>query len=269
VTSSAGAAVSVSVITPTLNASRYLEACLTNVQSQQIVGLEHVVVDGGSTDATAAIAQHRSGVTWVAYPGSKQSAAINAGVRRSSCDIVAWLNADDLYTPAALAFVVDRFSRDPRLDVLYGDCEVIGPDHERLWWERPGAYDFRRLLRRGNYIAQPAVFLRRRVFDLVGYLDESLEYAMDYDLWLRVRGLRVVYEPRSLARFRWYPESKSGRSQIEGWREFLRILGKHGGGWTPELVWAYTRCLVTLGRLRLGRSIRGSTSLRPLTRGAP
>jgi glycosyltransferase involved in cell wall biosynthesis len=257
---------SISVITPTLNAANYLELCLANVQAQNLAGLQHLVVDGGSTDHTVEIAHNRQGIDWLSCPGSTQSQAINAGLRCSTGDVIAWLNADDLYSPGALEFVVERFRGDSSLDVLYGDCEVIGPKDEHLWWEHPGTYDFRRLLRRGNYIAQPAVFMRRGIFMQIGYLDESLEYAMDYDLWLRLRDLNVVYVPRLLASFRWHAESKSASSQLLAWREFLRILGKHGGGWTPELVWAYARCLVTLGRIRLASSIRGSMPLRPLTR---
>jgi hypothetical protein len=123
------------------------------------------------------------------------------------------------------------------------------------------------LLRRGNYLAQPAVFFRRGIFADLGYLDESLDYGMDYDLWLRLRGTRVVYVPRTLASFRWHPDSKSSSGQLRSWNEFLLIVRRHGGGWTPEIAWAYARCLVTVARTRLGRSVTGSTPVRPLTRG--
>jgi glycosyltransferase involved in cell wall biosynthesis len=261
-------AVGVSIVTPTLNAERYLEACLGSVSEQRGVDVEHVVVDGGSTDRTLEIARRFSDLSVMQAVGAGQARAINLGLKSARGEVVAWLNADDLYYEAGtLELVAEHFAADPTLDVLYGDCQVIGPDGESLWWERPGGYDFRRLLRRGNYIAQPAAFVRRTVFERVSYLDESLEYAMDYDLWLRVRGMHVQYAPHTLARFRWHPESKSGSSQIQGWREFLRIVRKHGGGWTPEIAWAYARCLVTLARLQVGRSITGSAPLRPLTRG--
>jgi hypothetical protein len=171
-----------------------------------------------------------------------------------------------VYAPGALAFVAEQFHLDPSLDMLYGDCEVIGPDGRTLWWEPPGDYDFRRMLRRGNYLAQPAVFLRRRVLEDVGYLDEGLEYAMDYDLWLRLRGRRVRYVARPLARFRWHPDSKSASGQLRGWNEFLLIVRRYGGGWTPEIAWAYIRCLVTVARIRVAQAVTGSMSLQPLTR---
>jgi glycosyltransferase involved in cell wall biosynthesis len=264
---SSPAGLAISIVTPTLNAETYLEQCLASVREQQVARLEHLVIDGGSTDRTAEIVLRQSRAAWIPRPGSTQSQAINEGLRRSSGDVVAWLNADDLYLPDVLPFVVERFERDPDLDVLYGDCQVIGPDREPLWWERPGRYDFRRILRRGNYIAQPAVFLRRMVFEAVGYLDESLEYGMDCDLWLRLRGRNVVYTQRPLACFRWHAQSKSARGQLQAWRELLRIVGRYGGGWTPELRWAYTRCLITIARVRLVHMITGSTSIRPLTRG--
>jgi glycosyltransferase involved in cell wall biosynthesis len=255
------------VITPTLNAERYLAECLESVQAQRVSGVEHVVVDGGSTDNTERIARHHPDVTFVSHPGWSQSQAINSGLRGASGNVVAWLNADDTYTEGAVAFVLERFDAEPSLDALLGDCEVVGPRGERLWRERPGAYDFDRLLRRGNYIAQPAVFLRHETLTAVGYLDESLHFGMDYDLWLRLRGRHVRYLQRSLARFRWHPESKSARGQMQNWREFLRIVRRYGGGWTPPIAWGYARCLVTIARISLTSVLSGSRPLRPLTRG--
>ncbi len=238
----------ISVITPTLDASRHLEDCLASVRAETAIQVEHLVIDGGSTDGTAVIARAAPGVVWLECPGLNQSAAINAGLRQARGDVVAWLNADDLYVPGALPLVTERFRLTPGLEVLYGDCDVVGVHGELLWRETPGPYDFRRLLRRGNYIAQPAVFLRKRALERVGYLDERLDYAMDYDLWLRLPGVRVQYVNRALAAFRWHPASKSATGQIAAWRENLRIVRRYGGGWTPELAWSFFRCLLTLAR---------------------
>ena len=241
----------ISIVTPTLNAARYLSDCLESVRIQGIPGLEHLVVDGGSWDDTARIAQAAQGAVWLERPGLNQSQAINVGLRATAADVVAWLNADDTYAPGAVAFALDQFARDETLDSLYGDCEVVDDENRHLWRIQPGAYSFRRLLRRGNYLAQPAVFLRRRVFERVGYLDESLRYGMDYDLWLRLRGLRNAYVPRPLATFRWHPASKSASGQLAGWNEIQTIVRRYGGGWTPELGWAYFRCLVSIAKSRL------------------
>ena len=187
------------IVTPTLNAERHLRECLASVTAQDPPGgIEHLVVDGGSSDRTEAVVRASLG-TWLPRPGLKQSAAINAGLRVARGDVVAWLNADDVYTPGALAAVAEHFERDATLDVLCGDCQVIDATGAPLWYVRPGQYDFERLLQRGNFIPQPAVFLRRRVFESVGYLDEGLEFGMDYELWLRLRNASWLYVPRALA----------------------------------------------------------------------
>jgi glycosyltransferase involved in cell wall biosynthesis len=239
---------SISIVTPTLNAERYLTECLASLGAQAYP-IEHLVVDGGSTDGTHGLV-HAAGATWLSRPGLKQSAAINLGLRAARGEIVAWLNADDLYAPGSLRLVAEQFAAEPGLDVLYGDCQVIGADGRLLWRERPGPYDFRRLRTRGNFLAQPAVFLRKRAFEQVGYLDESLEFGMDYDLWLRLRPLRVAYVPRVLAAFRWHPASKTATNALGNWHELLLIVRRYGGGWTLPLIWAYARMRVSAARLR-------------------
>ncbi|MDQ3808872.1 MAG: glycosyltransferase [Chloroflexota bacterium] len=238
----------ISVVTPTLNAARFLPSCLASLRAQRYPMLEHIVVDGGSTDGTRELARD---VVWLSAPGSNQAQAINTGLRLARGEVVAWLNADDAYTVGALALVAACFAADPDLEVLYGDCDVVDERGRLLWQERPGPYDFERLLRRGNYLAQPAVFLRRRLLDRVGYLDESFEYGMDYELWLRLDGCRVQYVPRVLAMFCWRPGSKTARGQLGNWRELLRAARRHGGGWTLPLAWSFSRMLVTLARVRL------------------
>src|SRR5262249_40846214 len=181
--------------------------------------VEHLVVDGGSSDTTIALAQATPGVSTVVLRGSNQAQAINNGFRRSNGEGLAWLNADDRYSPRALELIARQFAADKTVDVVFGDCLVVDYRGRPLWSEQPGAYDFQRLLRHGNYLPQPAVFLRRRVLERVGYLDESFEYGMDYEFWLRLRDYRVQYVPQMLATFCWHPTSKTPPSQLGTWPE--------------------------------------------------
>ena len=244
------------VVTPTLNAERYLADCLASVRQQDYPHVAQLVMDGGSSDGTLHIAE-QYGVACLVRPGQNQSAAVNEGFRVVRGEILAWLNADDTYTPGALRCVGETFARDPALDAVYGDCEVIGADDRPLWLQRPGPYDFRRLLRTGNYLAQPAVFVHRRVIERTGPLDESLEHGFDYDLWLRLRGARVEYVPRTLAVFRWHEGGKTALNRFRVWREFIRVVRRHGGGITPEIAWAFARFLFTLSRKRAARAVLG------------
>ena len=208
------------------------------------------MVDGGSTDGTERLVR-ASDAVWLPRPGLKQAAAINAGMRLARGEVVAWLNADDLYTAGTVAYVAQRFSAEPDLDVVFGDCQVIDAAGKPLWRLQPGPYDFKNLLRRGNSVAQPAVFLRKRVFEQVGYLDETLDFGMDYELWLRLRCLNVAYAPRVLAMFRWHSASKTATNLYGNWDELLRIVRRHGGDWTPWLAWLYARARLTLARQRV------------------
>jgi glycosyltransferase involved in cell wall biosynthesis len=244
------ATLSISIITPTLNAERYLAECLLSVRTQGWPDLEQLVVDGGSIDGTQQLVG-ASDAVWVSRPGLRQAAAINAGLRLARGEVVAWLNADDLYTPGSVAYVARRFTSEPDLDVVFGDCQVISASGKSLWRLKPGPYDFESLLRRGNSVAQPAVFLRKRVFEQVGYLDETLDFGMDYELWLRLRQLHVAYVPRVLAAFRWHSASKTATNLYGNWDELLRIVRRHGGDWTPWLAWLYARARLTLARQRV------------------
>jgi glycosyltransferase involved in cell wall biosynthesis len=245
---------SISIITPTLNAERYLAECLLSVRRQRWPDLEHLVIDGGSTDGTEQLVR-ASDAIWLSRPGLKQAAAINAGIAMARGEVVAWLNADDLYADDSVAYVAQRFASEPALDALFGDCLVINASGKLLWRLKPGPYDFNKLLRRGNSMAQPAVFLRKRVFEEVGYLDETLDFGMDYELWLRLRKLNVAYVPRVLAWFRWHSASKTATNLYGNWDELLRIVRLHGGDWTPWLVWFYARARLTLARQRVAGRI--------------
>lgn len=162
--------------------------------------------------------------------------------------MVAWLNADDLYRPGALRFVADTFGAQADLDVLVGDCDMIDEQDRVLRRLSPRPYDFKRLLRYGNDIAQPAVFIRHPALKAVGYIDESLNFGMDYDLWLRLRHHHITRTSRVLAAFRWHPSSKTASNQAGNWHELLRIVRRYGGGWTMPLVVAYVRARASAWR---------------------
>ena len=181
--------------------------------------LQVLVVDGGSTDATLAILRSSSDprLRWISEPDRGQAAALNKGIAMTKSDIVGWLNADDLYRPNSLAWVVHTFVNDPQEHWLVGRCNIIdenGQESRQNITEYKNrllnAYTFRSLLRM-NMISQPAVFWRRPFGESVGRFDESLHYSMDYDYWLRmaIRSTPLIVN-RSLASFRVHSEANRG-----------------------------------------------------------
>jgi hypothetical protein len=209
----------VSVVTPCLDPGERLRRCLASVAAQTYAPVEHVVVDGGSTDGTVELLRE-SGVSFVSEPDEGQAAALNKGFRLARGDIVGWLNADDTLAPDAVAAVVAALTGSPAAGWAYGDCEIVEPD-ERRSVRRPRVVTGPESFLDSNPVAQPGTFVTREALRRVGEVDESLHLAMDFDLWLRLAdaGFRGVYVPQTLAAFEISDTSKTGSV---GWPAFVQ-----------------------------------------------
>ena len=227
-----------SVITPSYNQAAFVERTVRSVLSQRgDFELEYLVVDGGSRDGALDILRRYEGqLELVAEPDRGQCDAINKGFRMATGEVVAWLNSDDVYAPGALDAVVRTF-RETGARWCFGECKIVDEADRpirgaisayKAWVSR--RYSLRRLLAR-NFIPQPAVFFRRELLEAAGPLDESLRYAMDYDLWLRFARLaQPVFIPRPLAAFRWHARSVTGAGYARGARECLAIARRRARG---------------------------------------
>ena len=215
----------VSVVTPSLDQGRFIEETILSIKNQTYPRVEHIIIDGGSTDATLDIIRKYEGtynMRWLSEPDEGQSDAINKGWRMAKGEILAYLNADDTYMPGAVETAVEFFAGHPDVSMVYGDCNTMNEAGELIGQYPAAAFDLKEILTLRNMIPQPAVFLRRGVLDKVGYLDTDLYMIMDLDFWIRV-GLRlkIQYLPRTLANFRRSPTSKS---MAEGYKFSQEIL---------------------------------------------
>jgi Glycosyl transferase family 2 len=201
----------VSIVTPCLNPGARLARCLASVAAQAYPRVEHLVVDGGSTDGTLDLLGAAAGVRWVSEPDGGQVEAINKGLALASGSILTWLNADDTLEPAAVARAVEAFARRPALGLVFGSCRIVEDGRELLTWRPPRRLTFRTLAA-GSSIPQPGSFFRRSALDRVGPLDASFELAMDVDLWLRLlaAGIENRRLPGVVSTFELHPGSKTG-----------------------------------------------------------
>jgi len=212
---------SISVVTPTLNQAGFIRDTVDSVLGQDYSNLEYLVIDGGSSDGTKEILDSCGDrLRWLVSVGKGQSSAINKGWRETSGEIIAWINSDDTYSPGALIKVGEYMKRNPDIDMVYGDCDYINADGEYLRPYPTQVFNYLKLLRNTeNFIPQPAAFIRRSVLESTGFLNEDLEYVMDFEFWLRI-GLhhKIVYLPQKLASLRLHPKAKSiaGLSGIAG-----------------------------------------------------
>jgi glycosyltransferase involved in cell wall biosynthesis len=185
-TCQSGGAPLVSVVVPTKNASEYIVGVLDSIISQDYPSIECFVVDGGSTDATLDIlASYGDSITWTSQTDRGAFDAINRGWQLSRGQILAWLNADDLWTPGAAAAAVGYFQDDPAADVIYGDCLIIDADGRQLERRRPPDWDLKYAVENCHHmIDQPAAFIRRSMAQRVGWLYPA--WFHDWELWRRV-----------------------------------------------------------------------------------
>ncbi len=213
----------VTIVTPSFNQAAYIEETIRSVLLQGYPNLEYIVIDGGSTDGSVEIIRRYAPWLsyWVSESDNGQSDALNKGFARATGEIIGWLNSDDHYRPDALQRVGQELDRTAGRFVVYGDCEMTDAVGHNLTLIKPPAVSLDSLIRYwvyGSIPPQPAIFFRKELLDEVGLLDMSLDYAMDYDLWLRMaRRCTFHYLPLTLASYRVHPQSKTGR----GWSPFV------------------------------------------------
>lgn len=248
----------ISIITPSFNQGEFLIETIESVINQTgDFCIDYIIVDGGSTDNSVDSIKHYEyllkrgewpitcrGITfrWSSERDRGQTDALAKGFRMAEGEICAWLNSDDIYLQGTLQNVAAFFRDYPETGLLYGDahyCDASGAiigryrteefDHDTLAWF--------------NFICQPATFFRRSVFEAVGGLDDTLHFAMDYDLWVRI-GTRFPcrYLPLFLATYRLHEASKTIRDATlyKNSEEALRLAMKYYK-WAP-LTRVYNSC---------------------------
>lgn len=199
-----------SILTVTLNAAKYLEETLASVATQTFTDIEHIVFDGGSNDNTLEIAASFPHVKIIQGSDRGLSDAMNQAAAAASGDYLLHLHADDrLAHSAALSFVDTALRQHPTFQWLYGQVEVIDKKSSLVKVLPFCPYSRKRLLKY-NIISHPATFISKDLFSKVGGFDLSLNYAMDYDLWLRLSALCPPFAlPAVLSSFREHKGSLS------------------------------------------------------------
>jgi len=222
----------ISVITPSYNQQKFIEECILSVINQPYSNIEYLIIDGGSNDGSVGIIKkYAQSITyWVSEKDQGQTHAINKGIMKATGDIISYLCSDDLYESDIFNFVVRIFKDNPQIDMIYGNCNFIDYRGNILRHKKSIKYNYDKLMIK-NIIWQPTVFLRRRVIEKIGLFDENLNFAMDYEYWLRVaREFTIVNVDKDIARYRWHENSKTISSEKRHLKEAYSLLKKNGGG---------------------------------------
>jgi glycosyltransferase involved in cell wall biosynthesis len=220
----------VSIVTPCLNSARFLEETILSVLGQDYPRIEYIVMDGGSQDGTLEILRrYEASLRWNSAPDRGQADAVNRGFLQSSGEIFAFLNADDLLLPGAVSAAVRGLAENLGAAGVYGEAWHVDESGGTLGRYETEDFDVARF-QTTCFICQPAAFLRREAFQGVGMLDPALEYALDYDLWIRVaRTGKLVRTGEFLAASRMHRATKTLRNRREVYREAALVVKRHFG----------------------------------------
>jgi len=251
---------SVTIVTPSFNQARFLEATIQSVLTQNYPNLEYIIVDGGSSDGSVEVIERYADrlAWWVSEPDAGQTEAINKGFAHATGEILAWLNSDDTYEPGAVAQAAAFLAANLQVGLVYGDANFIDAEGRVIGRFAARQTDLKRLRRGGVYIPQQAAFWRADLWRQVGPLDPSFYFAMDYDLWVRLaRVSELRYLPGHLwANFRLHGDAKTIAADERCWPEMLRVHRRDGGGWFSLIYGRYfaRRLLAPLVMWRRRRS---------------
>lgn len=212
-TSASSGPARISVVVPSYNQVAYLETALQSVIGQEYPSTELIVMDGGSTDGSRdVIEKYDSSITkWRSHPDAGQAAAIAEGFAAATGDILCYLNSDDMFLPHAFRDVAQVLGpRRLRPSWAVGGYIRIDDSGRMLRFDRPMRVSQRSMLLWGSGFAQPAAFWTRSLYEESGGIDRTLEFCLDYDMFLRFAAIARPRVLRSyLAAFRDHSLSKS------------------------------------------------------------
>ena len=221
----------VSIVTPSYNQGQFIEDTILSVQNQDYPCIEHIVIDGGSTDNTLDILRkYDSKITWISEKDEGQSDAVNKGFAMAKGEIIGWLNSDDLYFDRnVVSNVVKTFGEFKECHLVYGNFVDIDENNLILKvHHRSPRFSYNRLLR-ACYISQPTTFFRREIIENYE-LDVSLDFVMDLEFWLRLGrdGWNFRHLDKIIAAERLHKDAKCVGRYNELCHEARQVRRKYG-----------------------------------------
>ncbi len=212
----------ISIITPVYNGEDFIDNCVRNVIDQNCVDLEHVIIDGGSSDDTVNIlkkySHEFSHIQWVSEKDRGQSDAMNKGISMAKGEIIGFLNVDDYYEPGVLNRIKFIFEKIPEPSLVVGNCNVWGPDGQLMYINTPSRLTLFDLTSGRQYPVNPSsYFYHKSLHDLTGPYNIYDEYSMDIDFLLRaVQHAHTFYFDEIWGNFRFFEGTKTYNDTYDG-----------------------------------------------------
>ena len=221
----------ISIVTVSYNQADFIEENIESVINQNYPNVEHIIIDAGSTDGTIEILKkYDRYLNWISEPDNGQSDGLNRGFKKASGEIIGWINSDDALADNALYRVADFFKENPNEVAVVGNQMFIDENSNKIKIVNSSSYSYDYLLNNAKGITQNSTFFKKEIFSRVGYLDESLHYAMDHDLFIRITTIKdIPHIPYTLAKFRMQPKAKTAEGGVNFAKDLLYIRKKYKG----------------------------------------
>lgn len=219
----------ITIITPSYNQGPYIEQTICSVLAQDYENMEHIVIDGGSTDQTIDVLKKYPHVTWVSEKDRGQADALNKGLKMATGDIVGWINSDDYYEEGIFESISTYFN-EPETMWVIGNLTYAFDLTAELLPDKSPVVTYDNLVKNPDIVRQLPTFFRREFLVRVGGWNPDYFMVMDYDLWVRLSKItlpRMVDE--NWAYFRFHAQQKTSYGNIvRQCREIVEILTREG-----------------------------------------
>lgn len=222
----------VSVIIPTYNRADYLRDAVESALAQTFRNFEILIVDDGSTDCTSEVAaSYRGKARYLTQQNSGPAAARNNGIRNAAGRYIAFLDSDDVWLPEMLSRQISMFQANPTaglaatgyrlMDAEQQISDAIIMDRKELEAARKGDHY-------KNFFATSGVMVKKECFQSVGLFNENLDFAEDWDMWLRIlQHYGFVYLPEVLMHYRVHPAKISAGSLQKNMKNWQKVIDIH------------------------------------------
>jgi glycosyltransferase involved in cell wall biosynthesis len=223
----------ISIVTPTLNSEKTLSETLESVAPQFDESIEHIVMDGGSSDSTSEIVRRFPHVRWFSEKDDGHYHAMHKGILESRGKFSCVLNSDDCFRPGALAAVKKALLANPEWDGVFGDVVFVDAAGKEIYRREEACFDYDILRFSLGYVIHPTFFLSKEVYLKVGGLDyKRLKNCADYELALKAgrAGAKIGHVPELLVDYRFHPNGQSADLRIQRNMRFesALIMREHG-----------------------------------------
>lgn len=250
-----------SIITPSYNSEKTIEECIVSVKNINSSEIEHIIVDGASSDTTVEIIKKYLPTYDLKYISEKDSGiadAMNKGFKMAQGDFVAWIDADNYYNSKAFSEIISKIKSND-FDILCGQVDMVDDKKIIKSYKPPFPLNFERSLNHstGAIPIQPGVFFRKSLFDKVNGFNTQYKIAGDYEFWVKVLKLNPSIQYLDLV-FGYYRKEETGASQslkgiYNGFKEMYGIgkLYKQGLFGKISLILKYSKGYVSVCKQKI------------------